>query len=122
MSAEERKAKFESLAGNKKLGVCVEASRDTADTVPYLTHQDFCKQVRHTVDMCDFVTVNLTSIDPLPAGVSQYYHNSAALEKLIKEITKARREELGKVAALEYEKAYGDEDDYASSVKRLYQR
>ena len=78
--------------------------------------------MRHTVDMCDFVTVNLTSVDPLPAGVSQYYHNPTALEKLIKEITKARREELGKVAALEYEKAYGDEDDYRSSVKRLYQR
>ena len=39
--------------------------------------------------MCDFVTVNLTSFDPLPAGVSQYYHNPTALEKLIKEITKA---------------------------------
>ena len=122
LPAEAKKAKYDALAGKKKLGVCLEASRDTAETVPYLTHQDFCKQLKQAVDMCDFVTVNLSSHDPLPAGLEQYYRNPAAIDKLLKEITKVRLEELGKVAAVEYEKAYGDLEDYTSSVRRLYQR
>jgi hypothetical protein len=87
-----------------------------------LTHQDFVKQLKNYVDMCDFLTINLTSSEELPAGLSQYYRNLAATEKLFAEVTKARKEELGKVAAFEYEKAYGDSNDYLASVRRLYQR
>ena len=68
--------------------------------------------------MCDYLTVNLTSKEELPAGISQYYRNPAALDKLLREITKVRKEELGKIAAVEYEKAYGDLEDYSFSVRR----
>lgn len=55
-------------------------------------------------------------------GLSQYYTNPAALEKLLKTVTHARSFELGKLAAAEYEAKIKDDDDYLTSVKRSYQR
>jgi hypothetical protein len=45
------------------------------------------------------------------------------LEKLISETNKARVNELGKIAALEYEKlTEGPNFDFSTSVRRVYQR
>lgn len=111
---------------NKKLGICVNASRETAHTVPYLTHQDFVKQIRDLTDMCDFLILNLTAPSTsMPSGLEQYYRNLPSLDKLLRLTTKARDNELGKVAAVEYEEmeaAAGSEMDYQASVKRHYSR
>ena len=89
---------------NKHLGVCVNASRETVNTVPYLTHQDFVKQIRDLTDMCDFLVLNLTApSSAMPSGLEQYYRNLPALDKLLRLTSKARDNELGKVAAMEYE-------------------
>ena len=107
---------------NKRLGVCLEANQDTLDTVPYLTHQDFVKQIKEMTDLVDYAVVNLTSHDALPAGLQQYYDNPRSVEKLFEAVSKARKLELGKLAALEYEKMTGDSEDYLASVGRLYTR
>lgn len=39
------------------MGVAIEASRDTIDSVPYLTHQDFQKQIAELTDLVDYVTI-----------------------------------------------------------------
>ncbi len=45
----------------KKVGVCIEANKETVESVPYLTHQDFVKQIKELTDMCDFVVLNLST-------------------------------------------------------------
>ena len=65
--------------------------------------------------MCDYLVINLTAVDldhEQPAGLAQYYYNSRAADKLISSITQARRLELGKLAAFEYETALNDNEDY----------
>ena len=85
------------------IGVNIRPSRTTADSVPYLTHLDFTKSVRELNDIADYVVVNLA--DDIPSsGVLQYYQNTNSLNKLLATIQKARVNELGKLAALEYEK------------------
>ena len=69
---------------NQKIGVCLEASQDTLNTVPYLTHAEFVKQIKELIDMCDFVSIDLTTNGAKQSGLEQYYRNKAALEKLIK--------------------------------------
>jgi phenylacetate-coenzyme A ligase PaaK-like adenylate-forming protein len=69
-----------------KIGVFIEANHDTLDTVPYLSHQDFAKQVRELSDYCDYVVVSLSSGGtggPLSNGLNQYYTNPKALQKVI---------------------------------------
>jgi len=39
----------------------IEANQDTIDSVPYLTHQDMCKQIKELTDLCDYVVVSLSS-------------------------------------------------------------
>ena len=111
---------------NKHLGVCVNASRETANSVPYLTHQDFIKQIRDLTDMCDYLVLNLTAPSgSMPSGLEQYYRNLPSLDKLLRLTTKARDNELGKVAAVEYEEMQataGHEVDYQASFKRHYSR
>ena len=54
--------------------------------------------------MCDFIVLNLTApSNSLPSGLEQYYRNLPSLDKLLRLSTKARDDELGKVAAVEYE-------------------
>ena len=109
-------------ANGKKIGVCIEANRDTAESVPYLTHQDFLKQIKELTDMCDYVVINLSVDGAKTSGLEQYYRNPGALEKLIKLSAKTRDAELGKLAAYEYEGVAGDGEDYLTSIKRQYQR
>ncbi|CDW86567.1 dihydroorotate dehydrogenase [Stylonychia lemnae] len=107
---------------NSIIGVNVQANLDTQRSIPYLTHTDFTKNIRELNDLCDYVVLNLTE-DANSNGLSQYYKNEKALEKLISESVKARNSELGKLAALEYELA--DQDlyrDYTFSLRRYYQR
>ena len=104
----------------QKVGVCIEASQDTVDSVPYLTHQDFIKQVRELTDMCDYVVINIATNGAKSNGLHQYYNNPAALEKLVKGVTFARAQELGKLAAAEYESVLGDKQDYLTSVSRQF--
>ena len=85
------------------IGVNIRPSRTTADSVPYLTHLDFTKSVRELNDIADYVVLNLAD-DVKSSGVQQYYQNSQSLDKLLKGVQKARVNELGKLAALEYEK------------------
>ena len=45
------------------------ASRDTTDSVPYLVHQDFLKQIRELTDMCDYLVLNLASEGAQASGI-----------------------------------------------------
>lgn len=126
LSSSDRRRRALMRSVDKKLGVCVNASRETANTVPYLTHQDFIKQIRDLTDMCDFLVLNLTApSSSMPSGLEQYYRNLPSLDKLLRLTAKARDNELGKVAAVEYEDmeaAAGHVVDYQVSVKRHYSR
>lgn len=66
--------------------------------------------------MVDYVIIDLTADGIQSSGMQQYYHTSHALEKLIKSCTAARLDELGKIAAAEYEKVTNDNTDYLTSV------
>ena len=106
------------------IGVNVRPSLETAATVPYLTHMDFTKAIRELTDVADYTVLNLAK-DTNTSGVMQYYKNMQSLEKLLKGAHTARVNELGKLAALEYERhlaAAGGEDDYTLSMRRVYQR
>ena len=59
---------------------------------------------------------------PKSNGLNQYYTNPAALQKLLNSITLARNNEIGRVAAYEYEQMAHDDNNYLTSVKRMYQR
>lgn len=52
------------------------------------------------------------------SGLNQYYTNSNALDKLMKTTSSTRASELGRLAALEFEKITKDDEDYLTSVKR----
>lgn len=107
------------------MGVTLQANRETLDSVPYLTHMDFCKGIKELNELCDYVSIDL-SREAATAGVTQYYKNPGALEKLLRETNKARLLEVGKAAALEYEHMLNRTGkaniDYSSSVGRAYQR
>jgi hypothetical protein len=66
--------------------------------------------------MCDYVVINIATDGAQSNGLNQYYHNSFALEKLMKGVAFARTQELGKLAASEYELMTGDNHDYLTSV------
>jgi hypothetical protein len=53
--------------------------------------------------MCDYVVVNIATNGAKSNGLHQYYNNSAALEKLVKGVSLARAQEMGRLAAAEYE-------------------
>lgn len=72
-------------------------------------------------DFCDYAVINLTH-DKKSSGIKQYYHNEAALDKLLKTAVDARNNELGKLAAFEFEQVNNDITDYTSSVQRFFQR
>lgn len=81
--------------------------------------------MKELTDLCDYVVVSLSSGGTGGAksnGLQQYYTNQNALDKLLKTITKSRTNELGKIAAFEYEASINDDQDYLTSVKRQYQR
>ena len=89
------------------------------DNVPYLTHMDFVKGVRELNELCDYLAIDLTH-DIQASGIIQYYKNPAALEKMLKAVNTQRMLEIGKAAALEYEGQTND--DYSSSMRRIYNR
>lgn len=72
--------------------------------------------------MCDYIVINIATNGAKSNGLSQYYTNSMALEKLLKGVSFARTQELGKLAAAEYEEVLDDRQDYTTSVSRQYQR
>lgn len=93
--------------------------------MPYLTHQDFAKQIRELSDVCDYVVISLSTGGTGNAksnGLNQYYYNPSALHKMLRYISKARVNELGKIAAFEFEQALEDTDDYDECVKKYYRR
>ena len=53
--------------------------------------------------MCDYIAIDLTH-DKESSGITQYYQNPKALQKLLAHVNKVRMEEIGKAAAVEYEK------------------
>lgn len=97
------------------MGVNVMANLETQESVPYLTHSDFVKNIKELTDFCDYAVINLTH-DKNSSGIKQYYHNEAALDKLLKSVKDARNNELGKLAAFEFEQVTKDITDYTSSV------
>lgn len=103
------------------VGVCVQANQETIDSVPYLTHLDFVKGVRELNELCDYVAIDLTS-ETGSAGIQQFYKNPKALEKLLMQVNTARMVEVGKAAALEYERNGQGAADYSTSVGRVYSR
>ena len=70
--------------------------------MPYLTHTDFERNIKELTDLCDYLVINLCE-DNSTSGISQYYKNEKALDKLLKQITLTRNLELGKTAAYQYE-------------------
>jgi hypothetical protein len=89
--------------------------------VPYLTHQDFTRCISGLTDFCDYAVINLCR-DKSSSGLKQYYYNEQALDKLLKAVVTARNQELGRIAAFEYEQVTNDLTDYTTSVARQYQR
>ena len=86
------------------IGVNVKAQLDTVETVPYLTHLDYVRAVRELTEFSDFTVLNLAD-DVNTSGIQQYYKkDNNSLDKLLKNVQRARVNELGKVAALQYEK------------------
>ena len=67
-----------------------------------MTHTDFLRCVKDLTDFCDYAVINLC-YDKNSSGIKQYYHNEKALDKLLKSVVDARNQELGKLAAYEYE-------------------
>ena len=94
---------------------------DTQDSIPYLTHQDFLKNIKDVTDFCDYAVINLCN-DKQSSGIRQYYSNEAALDKLLSAVVETRNKELGKLAAFEFEQVTNDRNDYTTSVQRMYQR
>jgi len=94
---------------------------DTQESIPYLTHQDFLKNIKDVTDFCDYAVINLC-YDKQSSGIKQYYHNDAALDKLLKQVVETRNQELGKLAAFEFEQVKNDRTDYTTSVQRAYHR
>lgn len=78
--------------------------------------------MKELTDICDYVVINLAANGAKSNGLAQYYKNSAALQKLLKGCSLARAQELGRLAASEYEMVTGDNEDYLTSVQRQYQR
>ena len=103
------------------LGVNIQANLDTQSSVPYLTHQDFIRNIKDLTDFCDDAVINLCN-DKSSSGLKQYFNNDAALDKLLKSAVDARNSQLGRLAAFEYEQVTEDFNDYTSSIKRFYQR
>lgn len=62
--------------------------------------------------MCDYVVINIASEGAQTSGIQQYYRNLPALEKLLRLSSQARDQELGKLAAFEFEQATNDITDY----------
>lgn len=65
--------------------------------------------------------INLCN-DKSSSGLKQYYFNEKALDKLLHSAVTARNQELGRIAAFEFEHVSNDLTDYTSSVARQYQR
>lgn len=84
------------------IGVNVRAMSDTVETVPYLTHLDFASCVRELTEFADFTVLNLAE-QIETSGILQYYKKGTSLDKLLKNAHKARVNELGKVAAHQFE-------------------
>ena len=80
--------------------------------------------MRELTELVDYVTINLCQ-DISSSGIQQYYKSPNALEKLLLQANKARVNELGKVAAIDYEKHISKTEgdpDYSTSIKRMYTR
>lgn len=80
----------------------MKAQSDTVETVPYLTHLDYARAIREVTEFVDYVVLNLAE-DVTSSGIIQYYKKGASLDKLLKHSHATRVNELGKVAAHQYE-------------------
>jgi ABC-type enterochelin transport system substrate-binding protein len=65
--------------------------------------------------------INISFDGVQSSGLKQFYFVSSQLEKLLSQCHKARVDELGRHAALEYERVTRDDEDYLVSVKRIHQ-
>lgn len=103
----------------------MKANIDTVESVPYLTHLDFARAVRELTEFVDYTVLNLAE-ETHSSGIIQYYKKGPSLDKLLKATHTARVNELGKVAALQYERFVSQElqqeEDFSTSVKRYYIR
>ena len=83
----------------------MKAQYDTLQSVPYLTHLDYARSVREVTEFVDYTVLNLAE-ETNTSGILQYYKKGTnAMDKLLKSVHKARVNELGKVAASQYEKS-----------------
>ena len=115
------------------IGVNIKAMEDTLDSVPYLTHLDFARSIRELTEFTDFTVLNLAE-HVETSGILQYYKKAgSSLDKLLSSAHRARVNELGKAAALQYERflqadslskqgrGLHSSDDFSTSVRRHYQ-
>jgi hypothetical protein len=106
------------------IGVNLQATREVLKSAPYLTHLDYVKGVREFSELADYVVINIAN-HAQTSGIMQYYKSHKQLEKLLEQTNRARCVELGKTAALEYERfeaAKGKQVDYTASMERLHVR
>ena len=81
----------------------MKAQLDTVQSVPYLTHLDYARAVREVTEFVDYTVLNLAD-EMETTGILQYYKKgNNAMDKLLRSANKARVNELGKVAASQYE-------------------
>ena len=105
----------------------MKAMADTIETVPYLTHFDYVRSIRELTEFVDFTVLNIAE-NIETSGILQYYKKGTSLEKLLAAAHKARVNELGKAAALQYERFLEAEnskkgkpnEDFTSTVRRHY--
>ena len=106
------------------VGVNLQASKEVMQSAPYLTHLDFVKGVREFTELADYAVINIAHFIETN-GIAQYYRNPDTLHKLMSQTNRARLVELGKSAALDFERfeaKQGKTFDYSESVERLYVR
>jgi hypothetical protein len=85
------------------VGVNLQATKEVIQSAPYLTHLDFVKGIREFTELADYTVINIANFIETN-GIAQYYRNPQQLQKLMSQSNKARLVELGKSAALDYER------------------
>ena len=81
---------------------------------------DFVKSVSDMIEFADYLVIDLDQPDSI--GLSQYYNSEKSLNKLLAQVDRKRRLELGKIAAFEFENLTQDITNPRLSVRQNFQR
>jgi hypothetical protein len=60
------------------------------------------KNIKEVNDFCDYVVINMGE-DKRKSGIRQYYEREEAMGKMFEKVVETRNQEIGRLAAYEYE-------------------